>query len=997
MARILHTIPDPGWAGREERILETALWQLSQNNDVFIAAPSGNDLHNRAAAIGVKVLQFKADAFLTAAASLRDIVARYQIDVIDCHGWCDLRAATLASSTLPLVHTLHHTREDDFVEKNRFIWQRVDHVITVAHAIQRALTARSVVEPERLSVAGEWALPHFFQVPDQRLIDCVRSRLRIDPRRPVVAMVSMLRPEKGVEILLRAVAVALMSVPNLQVLVVGGARAAFGDNCLEVQQLKVLGNSLGIAECLLTTGFRDDVHVLMRCADLLIVPSLREAQSRVIPQAFASRLPVIASAVGGIPELITDGITGWLVPPNEPAELARRIVSCVRAPIARAEVAHRAERFAHERLGQDLSMQATMVAYETARNRRNAASAKSVERLTLQIRREHEALHPLAGLHVMLVVAHPDDETLGAGGSFCDFGRLTIVYVTDGAPNSKLSRKRGFATRAAYARARMEEARRGLSLVTLETTFVCLEVQDQRAALSMAEIAFRLYALFVEFTPDVILTHAFEGGHPDHDATAFAVHAAQQMMDKQIPTVEITGYHNANGSEVFGSFVLRNDAQPVTVFLSAEARTRKKAMLDMFVTQKNMVSCFPIEFESFRLAPRYDFSKRPHDGKLYYENQSFSMTWGLWLRLVRRAKRSFECGSPGARSWDWLVITGPDRYRQARSQMELLEKEVKTLEACYAEANAQRTQLLQSTSWRATAPLRAVATVFRKYQARIFMLMTSIASKARTLAPNRRSWGSAAEPATAPRREGASETQDLTSEAKSLDRHAIIEGFARSLENGKKYAEPFLHYQFRPFCDGLYANILKQLPEDRYYVQLRHRDAIRPDGSSSRLVLPLQKGMISKLNPEQRDFWSELCAVMCAQELRDIFKSVLEPELRRRFNCSLDEVPAIPKLMLMRDFASYKIGIHPDVEWKTVTTQYYLPFDDSQRHLGTAIYMRQPDGRFIQTHKMDFLPGNAYCFAVSDRSWHAVEPIAKLSHPRDSMMLVYFRDHEHDY
>jgi alpha(1,3/1,4) fucosyltransferase len=100
-------------------------------------------------------------------------------------------------------------------------------------------------------------------------------------------------------------------------------------------------------------------------------------------------------------------------------------------------------------------------------------------------------------------------------------------------------------------------------------------------------------------------------------------------------------------------------------------------------------------------------------------------------------------------NWYEHEVPIEDRYRQAQAQMELLaeaneqarsrtellEKKVKTLEACYAEANAQRAQLLQSTSWRATAPLRAVTTVFRKYQARIFMLMTSIASKARRLVP----------------------------------------------------------------------------------------------------------------------------------------------------------------------------------------------------------------------------------------------------------------------
>jgi len=231
----------------------------------------------------------------------------------------------------------------------------------------------------------------------------------------------------------------------------------------------------------------------------------------------------------------------------------------------------------------------------------------------------------------------------------------------------------------------------------------------------------------------------------------------------------------------------------------------------------------------------------------------------------------------------------------------------------------------------------------------------------------------------------------------SLNKHAIIDGFASSLASGEKYTEPFLHYQFRPFSDELYTTILKHLPEDRFFVELRHSDAIRPDGTSSRLVLPLQKKMMSKLNPEQRDFWSELDAIMCARELRDIFKGRLEPELRRRFKCSLDQVPAIPRLMLIRDFPSYKINIHPDIEWKTITTQYYLPWDDSQRHLGTSIYMRQPDGHFVETHKMDFLPGNAYCFAVSGQSWHAVESVGEIPRPRNSMMLIYFRDKGHDY
>jgi len=306
-------------------------------------------------------------------------------------------------------------------------------------------------------------------------------------------------------------------------------------------------------------------------------------------------------------------------------------------------------------LGQDAQMQVTISAYERAGGHcGNATSVWPLDKLMLQARRNLEPSHPLSGLHVMVVVAHQDDETLGAGGSFAECGRLTMVYVTDGAPDRKMSRERGFATRAAYARARIEEAKRALSLTSVETTFVCLDVRDQRAAFCMAELGFRLRKLFAEFAPDVILTHAFEGGHPDHDATVFAVHAAQRMLDKGIPIIEMTGYHNANGNPVYGSFMWSDDVQPVTIPLSAQARARKKAMLESFASQKDVISCFSLEAESFRIAPRYNFSKRPHDGELCYERNSFSMTWNLWLRLVRRATRSLERDSRGLNPLSWL-------------------------------------------------------------------------------------------------------------------------------------------------------------------------------------------------------------------------------------------------------------------------------------------------------------------------------------------------------
>ena len=190
-----------------------------------------------------------------------------------------------------------------------------------------------------------------------------------------------------------------------------------------------------------------------------------------------------------------------------------------------------------------------------------------------------------------------------------------------------------------------------------------------------------------------------------------------------------------------------------------------------------------------------------------------------------------------------------------------------------------------------------------------------------------------------------------------LSKDAIVQNFRDALDRSCRFAEPYLHYQYRPFSDGLYAELLRFLPEDFAYTELRHGDAIRPDGTSARLVLPFRKDMMTKLNPEQKDFWNHISSVMCGAEIKQMFLERLEPELLKRFNCPLSEVPAIPKLMLMRDLAQYKINIHHDIEWKTITTQYYLPDDDSQRNLGTGIYKRYDGGKICRKRiKWIFLP-----------------------------------------
>src|SRR4051794_33838884 len=117
-----------------------------------------------------------------------------------------------------------------------------------------------------------------------------------------------------------------------------------------------------------------------------------------------------------------------------------------------------------------------------------------------------------------IIVAHPDDETIGCGAQLRRFREATIVVVTDGAPrNCDDARRHRLSGVEAYAARRFGELRRALALADVsERNVIVLGISDQTAALRLAELTHAIYYLLVQRKIGVVLTHAYEGGHPDH-------------------------------------------------------------------------------------------------------------------------------------------------------------------------------------------------------------------------------------------------------------------------------------------------------------------------------------------------------------------------------------------------------------------------------------------------------------------------------------------------
>ncbi len=171
----------------------------------------------------------------------------------------------------------------------------------------------------------------------------------------------------------------------------------------------------------------------------------------------------------------------------------------------------------------------------------------------------------------------------------------------------------------------------------------CLGLPDQRAAYGLAPLAERLAERFDALAAGVVLTHAYEGGHPDHDATAFAVHVATRLLrlaGRPGPDlVELTGYHLRDGRLEIGTFLPNSGGAERCVILSPEARALKRRMLGCFRTQAETLAQFGVEQERFRRAPRYRFTEPPHPGPRFYDPYPWGLHSAQWSDLAAAAAR----------------------------------------------------------------------------------------------------------------------------------------------------------------------------------------------------------------------------------------------------------------------------------------------------------------------------------------------------------------------
>ncbi|HEY7957871.1 MAG TPA: PIG-L family deacetylase [Polyangia bacterium] len=235
----------------------------------------------------------------------------------------------------------------------------------------------------------------------------------------------------------------------------------------------------------------------------------------------------------------------------------------------------------------------------------------------------------MTGARAVVVVAHPDDETVAFGSRLASFSPQAVMVLTDGAPRDPwFARQAGCASRGDYARLRRSELHRALALggVGIERLYL-FDVPDQEAVRELDRLTRAVAAVLRRTRATRVATHAYEGGHPDHDAAAWVVHAAVAALGGAIEIVEAPLYHDAFGETAYHHFIpFRGAGPPEELRLEGDALARKQAMVRAYASQAEVLARFDPAREPLRRAPRYDFAAPPHSGRLHYERWGWPVT-----------------------------------------------------------------------------------------------------------------------------------------------------------------------------------------------------------------------------------------------------------------------------------------------------------------------------------------------------------------------------------
>lgn len=323
--RILHSESSKGWGGQENRTLNELIGLRDLGHELAVLCQPGARLIERAREQGFTTFEvpMRGAVDLPAIWRIRRILADWRADIVNAHSSRDTQLAGMAAKTLGAGRPrIVRTRHLALPITSRFTYSVLpDRVVAVSRYVGRYLQSAGV-PAEQITVVPTGVDFSCYQPAPEG--GSLRRELGLPDDALLVGTVAILRQKKGHAELLEAAAEVLRQFPS--------AHFVFAGDGPQMENLQRRIGELNLGAKVHLLGLRRDVINVLQSLDLFVLPTHQEALGTAFIEAAAMGLPTVGTAVDGVPEVVLDGQTGLLVPPQDSTALARAITTLLADP-----------------------------------------------------------------------------------------------------------------------------------------------------------------------------------------------------------------------------------------------------------------------------------------------------------------------------------------------------------------------------------------------------------------------------------------------------------------------------------------------------------------------------------------------------------------------------------------------------------------------------------------------------------------------------------------
>ena len=329
MPTVLHINAGEVWSGIEQRILTIGKLLRSKKFNIILAVSPSSPLYKKAGSYNIPLLSLKIGKWKFNPAviwKLSRFLKTHKVDILHTHRSSDQWIGVLAvrlfglSGQCMIIRTRHNfTRIKNNWMNNKLYKEWTDRIIAVAEVIRKQLIDEN-------GISGNTIFTIHSSIDTEKFKGGfdggkIRNEFGISSDTVIIGMIGRLREHKDYPNMFAALNIIIKKVENIKLLIVG-------DGILE-SQLKSMVQKMELSNYVIFAGKREDIPQILSAIDIFALSSSLEGSPAVIKEALVMGKPVASTNVGGVPEIIQNGITGCLVQPHDPEALANAILSAI--------------------------------------------------------------------------------------------------------------------------------------------------------------------------------------------------------------------------------------------------------------------------------------------------------------------------------------------------------------------------------------------------------------------------------------------------------------------------------------------------------------------------------------------------------------------------------------------------------------------------------------------------------------------------------------------